>query len=297
VFSLHEKLLENKSFDEFNLLVFIYLVIGIALTFIFTRYILRDKIKHNIASIVYAISKRNSLVKAHKIFSFIIGGILTAGFGGSIGLESPIISSGSAIGSNTGRWLKLSYKEVTLFLACRASGAISAIFYTPIAAIVFAIEVLLIDLTRFSLIPLLISSVSGAIITNVFFKDEILFEFVLKDPYHGNHTGFYIILGILSGLASVYFTNVFFKVDKIAAKIPDLQKLFVGGLILGVLLYLFPPLYGEGYQIIKAIFVQNYESIMGTNLRLHLENSLWFFYIYFSFFIIVKGFCYIYYNN
>jgi len=290
VFYMHGKLLENKSFDEYNLLVFIYPVIGIALTFIFTRYILRDKIKHNIASILHAISKRNSLVKAHKIFSSIIGGILTAGFGGSIGLESPIISSGSAIGSNTGRWLKLSYKEVTLLLACGAAGAISAIFHTPIAAIVFAIEVLLIDLTRFSLIPLLISSVCGAIVTNVFFKDEILFEFVLQDPYHVNHTGFYIILGILSGLSSVYFTRVFFKVDKIVAKIADLNKLLFGGLILGVLLYLFPPLYGEGYEIIKAIFAQDYESVMETNFPLQLEHSLWVFYFFFISLLLLKVF-------
>ncbi|MEA2107314.1 MAG: chloride channel protein [Bacteroidota bacterium] len=245
------------------------------------------------ASILHAISKRNSLVKAHKIFSSIIGGILTAGFGGSIGLESPIISSGSAIGSNTGRWLKLSYKEVTLLLACGASGAISAIFHTPIAAVVFAIEVLLIDLTRFSLIPLLISSVSGAIVTNVFFKDEILFAFVLRDHYHVHHTGFYILLGIICGLISVYFTKVFFKMDKLVANIPDLRKLFVGGLILGVLLYLFPPpppLYGEGYQIIKAIFAQNYESIMETNLHLQLGNSLWFFSLFFLLLLLLKVF-------
>ncbi|MFP4025124.1 MAG: chloride channel protein [Thiohalospira sp.] len=290
VFYLHEKLLENKSFDEYNLMVFIYPVIGIALTFLFTRFIIRDRVKHNIASILYAISRRNSLVQAHKIFSSIIGGILTAGFGGSIGLESPIISSGSAIGSNTGKMLKLSYKEVTLLLACGAAGAISAIFHTPLAAIVFAVEVLLIDLTRFSLIPLLISSVSGAIVTNVFFKDEILFEFVLKDHYQVNHTGFYILLGILAGLISVYFTKVFFKIDKLIANISDLRKLFFGGLMLGVLLYLFPPLYGEGYQIIKAIFAQNYESVMETNFPLNLQNSSWFFYLFFLSLLLLKVF-------
>lgn len=290
VFYLHEKLLENKSFDEYNLMIFIYPAIGITLTFLFTRYILRDRVKHNIASILYSISKRNRLVKEHKIFSSIIGGILTAGFGGSIGLESPIISSGSAIGSNTGKLLKLSYKEVTLLLACGAAGAISAIFHTPLAAIVFAIEVLLIDLTRFSLIPLLISSVSGAIVTNVFFKDEILFEFVLKDPYEVHHTAFYVLLGVLTGLVSVYFARVYFKVEKFAANIPDIRKLLFGGLILGILLYLFPPLYGEGYQIIKAIFAENFESVMDTNLNLQLSNSHWFFYLFFLMLLLLKVF-------
>ncbi|OFX86770.1 MAG: hypothetical protein A2W99_06820 [Bacteroidetes bacterium GWF2_33_16] len=289
VFYLHEILLKNKSFDEYNLLVFVYPIIGITLTFVFLKYILRDTVKHNIAAILYAISKRNSIMQAHKIFSSIFGGILTAGFGGSIGLESPIISSGSSIGSNVGQLLKLSYKEVTLLLACGAAGAISAIFHTPLAAIVFAIEVLLIDLTRFSLIPLLIASVSGAIVTNVFFQDEILFEFILKDHYEVKHTIFYLLLGILTGLISVYFSKMYFKIEKLASKLPDFRRLLLGGLVLGFLIFLFPPLYGEGYQIIKAIFRENYTSIMETNLNLRLVNYQWFFYFFFISLLLLKA--------
>ncbi|MCB2195071.1 MAG: chloride channel protein [Bacteroidetes bacterium] len=290
VFYLHELLLQDKSFDEYNLLVFIYPFIGIALTFLFAKYLLRDSVKHNIAAILHAISKRNSLMKAHKIFSSIIGGILTAGFGGSIGLESPIISSGASIGSNTGRILKLSYKEVTLLLSCGAAGAISAIFHTPLAAVVFAIEVLLIDLTRFSLIPLLLASVSGAIVTNVFFQDEILFEFILKDPYEVHHTIFYILLGIISGLVSVYFTKVYFKVENYANKLKDIRRLFLGGLVLGVVIFLFPPLYGEGYHIIKAIFAENFTPLMKTNINVGLANYHWFFYFFFISMLILKPF-------
>lgn len=290
VFYLHELLLQDKSFDEYNLLVFVYPFIGIALTFLFAKYLLRDSVKHNIAAILHAISKRNSLMKAHKIFSSIIGGILTAGFGGSIGLESPIISSGAAIGSNTGRILKLSYKEVTLLLSCGAAGAISAIFHTPLAAVVFAIEVLLIDLTRFSLIPLLIASVSGAIVTNVFFQDEILFEFILQDPYEVHHTIFYILLGILSGLVSVYFTKVYFIVENYANKLKDIRRLLLGGLILGVVIFLFPPLYGEGYHIIKAIFAENFATLMKTNNNIGLLNYHWFFYFFFISMLILKPF-------
>ncbi len=290
VFYLHELLLKNKGFDEYNLLIFIYPFIGIALTFIFIKYILRDPVKHNIASILYSISKRNSLMEVHKVFSSIIGGILTAGFGGSIGLESPIISSGASFGSNIGRILKLSYKEVTLLLSCGAAGAISAIFHTPLAAIVFAIEVLLIDLTRFSLIPLLIASVSGAIVTNVFFQDAILFEFVLKDPYQVHHTIFYILLGILTGLVSVYFTKVFFKVESIANRINDSRRLIIGGLILGLMIFLFPPLYGEGYQIIKAIFAEDFSTVMETNINLSLVNYQWFFYFFFISLLLLKAF-------
>ena len=290
VLYLHELLLKDKGFDEYNLLIFIYPFIGIALTFFFARYIIRDTVKHNIASILYAISKRNSLMRVHKIFSSIIGGILTAGFGGSIGLESPIISSGSSIGSNLGRLLRLSYKEVTLLLSCGAAGAISAIFHTPLAAIVFAIEVLLIDLTRFSLIPLLIASVSGAIVTNVFFQDAILFEFILKDPYQVHHTVFYILLGILTGLVSVYFSKVFFKIEKYANKIPDIRRIFIGGMVLGVMIFLFPPLYGEGYQIIKAIFTENFSTVMETNIGFGLATNQWFFYFFFVSLLLLKAF-------
>ena len=290
VFYLHEHLLKGRSFDEYNLLVFIYPVIGITLTLIFTKYILHDTVKHNIASILYAISKRNSLMRAHKMFSSIIGGILTAGFGGSIGLESPIISSGSSIGSNIARVFRLSYKEVTLLLACGATGAISAIFHTPIAAIVFAVEVLLIDLNRYTLIPLLMASVSGAVVTNVFFQDEILFEFILKDPYIVHHTGYYILLGLLCGLVSVYFTKVFFKVENLASKIKDNRKLIFGGFVLGIMIFLFPPLYGEGYSIIKAIFAENYSSVMETNLQFGLSNYHWFFYFFFVSMLVLKAF-------
>lgn len=290
VFYLHRVLLENKSFDEYNLLIFIYPTIGITLTILFVKFLLHDKVKHNIASILYAISKRNSLMRTHKIFSSIIGGILTAGFGGSIGLESPIISSGSAIGSNIGKLLRLSYKEVTLLLSCGAAGAISAIFHTPLAAIVFAVEVLLIDLNRFTLIPLLIASVCGAIITNVFFQDAILFEFILKDPYIVKHTVFYIFLGILTGLTSVYFTKVFFKVEEIANKQSDTKKILLGGLILGILIFLFPPLYGEGYQIIKAIFSENYANVMQTNFGFEIDNVHMSFYTFFILLLLLKAF-------
>ncbi|MCG8411876.1 MAG: chloride channel protein [Bacteroidales bacterium] len=290
VFYLHSVLLRNESFDEYNLLVFVYPFVGISIVFLFLKFIVRDQIKHNIASILYAISKRNSLIQAHKIFSSIIGGIFTAGFGGSIGLESPIISSGAAIGSNIGKILKLNYKEITLLLACGAAGAISAIFHTPLAAIIFAVEVLLIDLNRFNLIPLLTASVCGAIITNVFFQDEILFEFVLKDPYTVKHTIFYIILGIISGLTSIYFTKTFFKVERIANKFDSVKRLFLGGVVLGVMIFLFPPLYGEGYQTIKAIFAENYSVVMKTNLGVNYNNSYLFFYLFFITLLLLKAF-------
>ncbi len=280
VFYIQNLLLKEKGFTEYNFMIFIYPIIGITLTLLFKKFIIHDKVKHSIASILNSISRKNSLMKTHKIFSSIIGGILTAGFGGSIGLESPIISSGSAIGSNIARLFKLNYKEVTLLLACGTAGAISAIFHTPVAAIVFAIEVLLIDLTRFSLIPLLLASISGAIV-NVFFHDDILFEFTLRDPYVVSHTIFYVLLGLISGLISVYFTRAFLKTDNLLSKYSEFKKLIIGGGILGIMLFLFPQLYGEGYNIIKMIFAGNFSDIIGTNYGINIAQNTLLFFLFF----------------
>ena len=275
VFFFHRLLLGQNSLNHPNLWLFIYPLLGVTLVFLFRRYVIKDMGKHNISAILYCISQRKSKLPLHKMFSSVVGGIFTAGFGGSIGLESPIISSGSAIGSNLARWLQLSYKETTLLLACGSAGAISAIFHTPLAAIVFAVEVLLIDLNRFSLIPLLTASVSGAVVTNIFFHDEILFAFVLRDPYLVRHTGFYIVLGVLTGLVSVYFTRTYLRIETVMETYQPVVRLLLGGVLLGILLVLFPPLYGEGYQVVKALFSGDYLSVMVTNLPFDLSVNEW----------------------
>jgi CIC family chloride channel protein len=207
--------------------------------------------------------------------------------GGSIGLESPIISSGASFGSNAAKLFKMNYKEVTLLLACGAAGAISAIFHTPVAAIVFAIEVLLIDLTRFSLIPLLLASISGAIV-NVFFHDKILFEFTLQDPFVVSHTIFYVLLGFISGLISVYFTRAFLKTDKLLSRFTEFKKLIIGGGILGILIFLFPQLYGEGYRIVKMIFAGDFSEIIGTNYGFNIAHDTILFFIFFIILLFTK---------
>lgn len=203
-----------------------------------------------------------------------LGGVFTAGFGGSIGLETPIISSGAAIGSNLGRILHLNYKQITLLLACGSAGAIAAIFNTPIAGIVFALEVLMIDLTRFSLIPLLMSSVSGAITTKLFYEKEILFEFAIRDAFDASDIPFFILLGIFCGLVSVYFTKVFLFIEEKFEKLPGIGLRFlIGGTIIGLLIYIFPPLFGEGFQSIKVVFSGNYSQLMEDTLFESLRFS------------------------
>ena len=287
---LHTLFLDNNRFSH-NTIVFLLLPsIGIFIVFLFKNYFLKDFIRHSVSSILHAISKRNSIMKAHKIFSSIIGGIITAGFGGSVGLESPIISSGSAFGSNLGKTLRLDYKRITLLLACGAAGGISAIFSTPIAGIIFAIEVLMLDLTRFSLIPLLMASISGTIITNIFDK-EILFEFTLIDKFDTSDIFYYIILGFLTGLISVYFTKAFIYIENIFSNIKNhYKKILIGGISLGIIIFIFPPLYGEGYDTIKSILVGNYESLSNRSFILSFfseESSMIIFLLMLVFFKVV----------
>ncbi len=264
-----------------NYLFFLYPMIGVGLTLLFKKYIIRDFVKHNITAVLHAISKQNSIVKFHKTYSSVVGAIITAGFGGSIGLESPIISSGAAIGSNMARKLNLNYKEITVMLACGASGAIAAIFNTPIAAIVFALEVLLIDLSRFSLIPLLIASVTGAITTKLFLNDDILIEFAITTPFRAEDILFFILLGILSGLVSVYFTRMFLWIETQFEHIKKLRnRLLTGGISLGILVFYFPALYGEGYNMVKALMGGRLDEVFQSSL---FENytDVWYMVVIF----------------
>ncbi len=267
VYRGREFLLEGINWSYQNYLFFLYPMIGVGLTLVFRKYIICDLAKHNLTSLLHAISKRNSIVKLHKTYSSVIGAIITAGFGGSIGLESPIISSGASIGSNMARNFHLNYKEITLMLACGASGAIAAIFNTPIAAIVFALEVLLIDLSRFSLIPLLMASVSGAITTKLFLDEDILIEFTVIHPFEISDIPFFILLGILSGLVSVYFTRTFLWIESRFEQIKLLRnRMLIGGISLGILIFYFPALYGEGYNMVKALLGGNLDELFQSSL-------------------------------
>jgi len=281
VYRGREVLLEGINWSYQNYLFFLYPMIGVGLTLIFKKYILRDFVKHNITSLLHAISKRNSIVRLHKTYSSVIGAIITAGFGGSIGLESPIISSGAAIGSNMARNFHLHYKETTILLACGASGAIAAIFNTPITAIVFALEVLLIDLSRYSLIPLLMASVSGAITTKLFLDEDILIEFTITHAFQVRDIPFFILLGILSGLTSVYFTKVFLCIDRYFEKLKHLKyRVLIGGILLGTIVFYFPALYGEGYNTVKALIGGRMNEVFQSSL---FENytDVWYLVVIF----------------
>ncbi|ALO14925.1 H(+)/Cl(-) exchange transporter ClcA [Salinivirga cyanobacteriivorans] len=268
VFELQEYLTNSVWQKNSFYLLFVYPVAGILMLAILRKYIFHDQGRHNITSLLYAISKQNSRVPGHKIYSSVFGAIITAGFGGSIGLESPIISSGASIGSNLGKKFNLEYKEVTLLLACGASGAIAAIFNTPIAGIVFSFEVLLLDLNRFSLIPLLIASVTGALTTWAFYPNEIPLHFEILHQFELSQLPWYLLLAIIGGLISSYFTRTFLYFEQQFDKFRNrITGRLTGGLALGVLITLFPPLWGEGFKTIKLL-------ISGRILELSSENII-----------------------
>ncbi len=237
-----------------NYLFISYPLIGLILTIIITKYLLREKFGHGIPDIIYSISKKSSLVERSKTYSRMITSTFTVGFGGSVGLEAPIVVTGSAIGSNLSQMMHLDYTNRTILVACGAGSAISAIFNSPLAGVVFCFEVIMTDMTITGFIPLLISSVSGSLVSSSLLGNDILFSFHLNESFKAMDTPFYILLGVCTGIVSLYFTRANYWVEKKIHKLKNiLGKGVVGGILLGLILFLFPPIYGEGYDSIKAI--------------------------------------------
>jgi CIC family chloride channel protein len=254
VIQIEEWLLSLSDPFESIILFLVTPLVGILLTILFLRYIIRDNVEHGVPRILYVISKLDGSMRRHKTFSSLIGGSLTAGFGGSVGLESPIISTGASLGSTIGQVLRLGYKEKTLLIGCGAAGAMASIFTTPIAAVIFAFEVLLLDLSSASLIPLLFASVTGAVTTRMITSEQYLVHFKVSEDFATGDIPFFIILGVAAGFVSVYFHYMHFTVIRWFSRVKNSwARWLIGGSLLGVLIYFFPPLFGEGYDSIRDI--------------------------------------------
>jgi CIC family chloride channel protein len=255
---------------------FIFPLIGLALTYFIIKYWFKKKIGHGIPSTLYAISKRQGIMRTFQMYASLITAPLTVGFGGSVGLEGPTVATGASIGSNIARMFQMNQNSRTLLVSCAAAGAMSAIFKAPIAGIIFAIEVFSLDLTLISLLPLLIASVSAILTSYFFLGANILLSFHLKDPFLISEVPFYIILGILASLCSMYFTTVYFKISELFKKIESpFTRLLVGGFGLGILVYLIPPLYGEGYSVINNLLTENYRQALGNNFFNEFLDNIW----------------------
>lgn len=280
----------NFSFGQgVDILYLIMPGIGILVTWALFKYVIKDETKHGIPRILYVISRLDGKMKYHKVFSSMLGGALTAGFGGSIGLESPIISSGASYGSGVGQLFRLNYKTRTLLIGCGAAGAIASIFTTPVAAVVFSLEVLMLDLTTASIIPLLIASATGAIVSKMLASEAILFNFSNNSSFQIENLPFYFILGILSGLISLYFSQVHFKISNFFKKLESRLLIFIVGFSsLGLLIFIFPPLYGEGYDNIRLIIDGKASTILDHSFFTSFSDNVWVLLIYFTLLIFLK---------
>ena len=264
-----EELTGVISGEGFNYLYLLYPFIGILLTVLFVRYIIRDDIGHGVSKILYSISKKSSKLRPSKTYSSMIASSLTIGFGGSVGSEAPIVLTGASIGSNLARIFKLRYKYITLMVGCGAAGAIAGIFNAPMAGIVFTLEVLMLDLTMAFLIPLLISAVSATVISYFFMGESVMLHFDQVAPFHINMIWIYILVGIFTGLLGIYFTRGTMFLEKRFATINNwFVRVLIGAVTLGILIFIFPPLWGEGYTSINSVF-----NNQGADL---LNNSMFF---------------------
>ena len=262
-----------------NWLFLVYPVVGIFLTALFIKYVVNDDIGHGVTKILYAISRRQGHIRRHNCWSSVIASGITIGFGGSVGAESPIVLTGSAIGSNLGRLFKVDHKTLMLLIGCGASGAIAGIFKAPIAGVVFTLEVLMIDLTMASLLPLLVSSITALVMMYIFTGTSAEFSFTLDNAFAVERIPTSILLGIFCGLVSLYFTRAMNFCEDVFRKFSNMYvKLLLGGSVLSVLIYVFPPLYGEGYGMISLLLegtsMQDWQAVMNNSMFYGDQNML-----------------------
>jgi chloride channel protein, CIC family len=248
-------------------LYLVYPIIGMFITLLFVTYVVRDKIGHGISRILYAISKKRSYLKAHNTWTSIAASTFTIGFGGSVGAEAPIVLTGSSIGSAIGRFFNLNYKNITLLVGCGAAGAVAGIFKAPIAGIVFTLEILMLDLTLSSIVPLLIASVTAATVAYFLMGDTVLFSFTIVEAFNISNIPWYVLLGIISGMISLYFSKMTLFLEGSYEKIKNIYiRLILGGVVLGSLIYLFPPFYGEGYDTIMLLLQGNSDLVFSNSI-------------------------------
>jgi CIC family chloride channel protein len=231
-------------------------LIGIALTVLYTKYLLKGRLKKGSAEITYAITKQSSILPRSQMYAHIFSSAVTVGFGGSVGLESPMVSTGAAIGSNFGRVYQLTYKQRTILLACGAAAGIAAAFNSPIAGVLFSIEVLVADASAAVFIPLIVSAACGALVSKTILEQGVLLSFTQQLPFDARNTGLYILLGLIAGFVSLYYARTFQWIEQRLSSVSNpIQRVAIGGACLFGLLIVFPPLYGEGYETIKTLSV------------------------------------------
>lgn len=285
----HQILTGDITRESGSYLYLAYPVAGMFLTLLFVRYLVKDNIGHGISRVLYSISKKKSYINSHNTWTSVLASTLTIGFGGSVGAEAPIVLTGSSIGSVIGRFFKLNYRNITLLIGCGAAGAISGIFKAPITGIVFTLEILLLDLTISSIVPLLISSVTAATVAYFLMGDKVLLTFSITEAFNILNIPWYIVLGVISGVISLYFSKTTLFLESQYEKIRNVFiRLIIGGVILGGLIYLFPPFYGEGYDTIKLLLNGDSSAVLGNSIFSKFSDNYFVIILFMSGLVLLK---------
>ncbi|MBJ2196876.1 chloride channel protein [Barnesiella sp. CU968] len=274
-----------------NWLYLVYPVVGILIVTILLRYVVKENISHGVTKVLYAISRRKSRLKKRNMYASLLASSITIGFGGSVGAEGPIVFTGAAIGSNVGQAFRMSPRILMILVGCGAAAGIAGIFRAPIAGMLFTLEVLMIDLSGMTVMPLLLSSVAGAVVAYVLEGYNAEFFFVQSESFVTNRIPFTILLGVVCGLMSYYFTKVMFMMESMFSKLRHTGlKILVGGVIMAGLIFLFPPLYGEGYEAINNLLLGDVSNIVDGTFFYVDRDNVWFLILFIGAIALTKAF-------
>ncbi len=264
-----------------SLLYLLYPGIGMLLAFLYVKYVVKDDIGHGVTKVLHAISRKNSKIKRHNCYSSMVASSVTIGMGGSVGAEAPIVYTGAALGSTIAQFFRLDYRSITLMLGCGAAGAVAGIFKAPLAGIVFTLEILMLDLSLSSILPLLVSSVTATAVSYFMLGNTVSFSTAIE-PFNVANLPYYLVLGIFCGFGALYFTRATLALEHRLKRILNpLRRWIFCALCLGLLIFLFPPLYGEGYDALSALLNGNSEAAAGTTLYAGLSENVWFMLLFF----------------
>lgn len=266
----HVFLTENFSRENLNFSYLLFPIVGILIAGLYVRYIVKDDISHGVTKILFALSQRKSRIKPHNMYTSLVASSITIGFGGSVGAEAPIVLTGSAIGSNLGRYFKLEQHSLMILVGCGAAGAIAGIFKAPIAGILFVIEVLLLDLTMSSILPLLVTAVTATVVSYILTGTDAMFAYSIVEPFTLERIPFVILLGIICGILSLYVIRCMSWLESIFHSLSHFKRFLLGGIMLSLLIFIFPPLYGEGYNTINTL-------LAGGDTFTNLTNESFFY--------------------
>ena len=287
---IHHHLISLSDKGAYNILHLIYPGVGMLIAMLFVKYIVKDNIGHGVTKVLQAVSKNESKIKPHNMWTSMLASSVTIGFGGSVGAEAPIVYTGAAIGSNVARYMGLSYKNMTILLGCGASGAVAGIFNAPLAGVLFTLEILLFNISMTSILPLLLSTISATVVSYICLGMNPPFECTLS-PFSMGNIPFYIILGLFSAIFSVYFTRMtLWLEDKIKSIERPYVRWAIAATCLGLLIFLFPPLFGEGYGHLKELLNGGMPDLEGQTVLSFFMRSAWSVPIFFLLILLLKVF-------